>query len=266
MCGHSTYALCMDFFLNPIRSGLYIAAQKTADVFAPSSQSIETPAKRTLRRVASLPASKSTEHSSYRSKSDPTYVVMLTPEQKAHMEHQETVRRNVSRAVNEEIKLANNRAEYLLERALSMPSSQPQRPLTLEQEAKRYNLTLQEAARLPGVRQRMEDEAKWMATRVRNSSGHWVSPEEAEKERKDIETEIRRQTRQRERAQKAAEAAAVAAKAQKMRPAIMSIAARTRRRDQGYANFIAHRAAEQMRTNSQRSQPVQSHASTLKKR
>lgn len=239
----------MDFFLNPVIGGLHIAAQKTADAFASFSQKKEAAANGELKRVASLPASKSTKHSSYRSKSDPPIVVTMTPEQWAHEQHQQTVRENVSRAVNEEIKLANNRAEYLLKRALSMPSSQPQRPLTLEQEAKRHNLTLQEAARLPGVRQRMKDEAKWMATRVRNSSGHWVSPEEAEKERRDIEMEIRRQTRRRERAQKAAEAAAVAAEAKKMRPAIMSIAARTRRRNAGYADFIAHRAAEQM-TNS----------------
>jgi hypothetical protein len=254
----------MDFFLKPVIGGLHVAAQKTADALAPFSQKTEAPAKRMLKRAASLPASKSTTRSGDPSSFNPPIVVTMTPEEWAYKKHLETVSQNVSWAVDQEIMLANRREKYEHER--SMLSPQPQRPLTLEQEAKRHGLTPQEAARLPGVRQRMEDEAKWMATRVRNSSGHWVSPEEAEKERKDIEMEIRRQTRQRERAQKAAEAAAVAAEAKKMRPAIMSIASRTRRRDEGYANFIAHRAAEQMRMNSQRSQLIQSRASTLKKR
>jgi hypothetical protein len=160
----------MDFFLNPIRNGLYIAALKTADVFAPSSQSIETPAKRTLKRAVSLPAFKSTTRSGDPSSFNPQIVVTMTPEQWAHEQHQQTVRENVSRAVDEEIKLAKNRAEYEEVVRRSTSSRTP----TLEEEAIRYNLTPQEAARLPAARAAIARDATVAANRVYDSQGRLV--------------------------------------------------------------------------------------------
>ena len=160
----------MDFFLKPVIGGLHVAAQKTADALAPFSQKTEAPAKRMLKRAASLPASKSTTRSGDPSSFNPPIVVTMTPEEWAYKKHLETVSQNVSRAVNEEIKLANNRAEY--EEVVRRSTSA--RTLTLEEEAKLYNLTPQEAARLPAARAAIARDATVAANRVYDSQGRLV--------------------------------------------------------------------------------------------